>query len=151
VSIGNAGPAGNYVVTVTLTDNCGVQTVRTFNLAVTSQFTFVGFFQPVDNLPTVNSVNAGQAIPVKFSLTGYQGMNIFVAGFPASQVIACSSGTPDPIEETVTAGSSSLSYDATTDRYTYVWKTEKAWKGTCRKLVVKFTDGTTREAVFQFK
>jgi parallel beta-helix repeat protein len=151
VSIGNAGPAGNYVVTVTLTDNCGAQTVRTFNLSVTSQFNFVGFFQPVDNLPTVNSVNAGQSIPVKFSLTGYQGMNIFATGFPASQAIACSNGTPDLIEETATAGASGLSYDATTDRYTYVWKTEKAWKGTCRKLVVKFTDGTMKEALFQFK
>jgi hypothetical protein len=44
-----------------------------------------------------------------------------------------------------------LSYDATTDRCTYVWKTEKAWKNSCRKLVVKFTDGTTKEALFQFK
>jgi hypothetical protein len=151
VLIGNAGPAGNYVVTVTLTDDCGLQTVRTFNLAVTTLFNFVGFFQPVDNLPTVNTVNAGQAIPVKFSLTGYQGMAIFAAGFPTSQIIGCSSGIPDAIEETVTAGSSSLSYDATTDQYKYVWKTEKAWKGTCRKLVVKFTDGTTKEALFQFR
>ncbi len=151
VSIGNAGPAGNYVVTVTVTDNCGMQTVRTFNLSVTTQFNFVGFFQPVDNLPTVNSVNAGQSIPVKFSLTGYQGMNIFAAGFPTSQSITCSSGIPDAIEETATAGASGLSYDAATDRYTYVWKTEKAWKNTCRKLVVKFTDGTTREALFQFR
>ena len=151
VSIGNAGSPGNYVVTVTVTDNCGLSTTPTFNLSVTTLFNFVGFFQPVDNLPTVNSVTAGQSIPVKFRLTGYQGMAIFAAGFPASQTVACSSGISGPIEETVTAGSSSLSYDATTDQYKYVWKTEKAWKGTCRKLVVKFSDGTTREAVFQFK
>jgi hypothetical protein len=44
-----------------------------------------------------------------------------------------------------------LSYDATTDRYNYVWKTEKAWKGSCRKLAVKFNDGSTYEALFQFK
>jgi hypothetical protein len=151
VSIGTAGPAGNYVVTVTLTDDCGLQTTRMFNLSVTTQFNFVGFFQPVDNLPTVNTVNAGQSIPVKFSLTGYQGMAIFAAGYPASQSLPCSGGTPDAIEETVTAGSSGLSYDATTDQYKYVWKTEKAWKGACRKLIVKFTDGTTREAIFQFR
>ena len=35
----------------------------------------------------------------------------------------------DAIEElaTVTAGRSSLSYDATGDHYTYVWKTHLAW------------------------
>jgi hypothetical protein len=81
----------------------------------------------------------------------YQGMAIFAAGFPASQSIACSSGTPDPIEETSTAGSSSLSYDATADQYKYIWKTERSWRGTCRKLIVKFTDGTTKEAVFQLR
>jgi hypothetical protein len=151
VSIGTAGPAGNYVVTVTVTDNCGVQTVRTFNLAVTSQFNFVGFFQPVDNAPVVNSVTAGSSIPVKFGLTGYQGMAIFAAGFPVSQANACNSSSVDPIEETVNAGSSSLSYDATTDQYKYVWKTDKAWRGTCRKLILRFSDGTTKEALFQFR
>ena len=152
VSIGNAGPAGNYVVTVTLTDNCGVQTTRTFNLSVTTLFNFVGFFQPVDNAPTVNRVNAGQAIPVKFSLGGNQGLAIFAAGYPASQPISCNSGNPtDVIEETVTAGGSSLSYDATTGQYKYTWKTEKAWKGTCRKLVLTFSDGSVRFALFQFK
>jgi hypothetical protein len=55
------------------------------------------------------------------------------------------------LTSTATAGASGLSYDATTDRYTCVWKTEKAWKGMCRKLVVKFTDDTSRAALFQFK
>jgi hypothetical protein len=116
------------------------------------RYNFSGFFQPVDNLPTVNTVNAGQAIPVKFSLSGNKGLAIFAAGYPVSQQIACSSGAPtSEIEQTVTAGGSSLSYDATADQYSYVWKTDKAWKGTCRKLVLKFIDGSTREALFQFK
>ncbi len=115
-------------------------------------YNFTGFFQPVDNLPTVNVVNAGRAIPVKFSLNGNQGLNIFAPSFPASGVIACdSSANTDTIEETVTAGSSSLSYDATLDQYTYVWKTNKAWAGTCRQLVVKLMDGGSRRASFQFK
>ena len=41
----------------------------------------------------------------------------------------------DAVEETVTAGGSSLSYDPIADQYVYVWKTEKAWTG-CRQLVV---------------
>ena len=124
----------------------------TANFTAPTVFNFTGFFQPVDNAPTVNTAAAGSSIPLKFRLGGNQGLAIFEAGYPRSQVIVCSSGNPtDVIEETATAGSSSLSYDATTDQYKYVWKTEKAWKGTCRKLVVKFSDGTTREALFQFK
>ncbi|MCY7348902.1 MAG: PxKF domain-containing protein, partial [Pyrinomonadaceae bacterium] len=35
-------------------------------------------------MPTVNIVNAGQSIPIKFSLSGYQGLNIVAAGYPIS-------------------------------------------------------------------
>ena len=57
----------------------------------------------------------------------------------------------DGSEQTGTAGSSTLSYDASTDTYTYVWKTEKPWAGTCRQLVVKLKDGTFHRAIFKFK
>jgi hypothetical protein len=104
----------------------------------------------VDNLPTVNTVKAGSAIPVKFSLSGNQGLNIFKSGSPASASYACSSSAPtDAIEQTLTAGGSSLSYDSTTDQYTYVWKTDRV--GSCRTLIVKLADNTTaKTANFQF-
>ena len=113
---------------------------------------FSGFFQPVDNLPTLNVVKAGASIPVRFSLNGDQGLDIFAAGYPASLRIACDSAAPqDVIEETVTPGSSSLSYDAASDTYTYVWTTSKAWAGTCRQLNVRLNDGTEHKANFKFK
>jgi hypothetical protein len=114
-------------------------------------FLFQGFEQPVDNPPTVNTVNAGRAIPVKFVVAASGGTAV-AARSPGSAPIAC--GTTDPvdaIEETATAGGSSLSYNAATGRYTYVWKTDKAWAGTCRQLVVKLDDGTTHRANFKFK
>ena len=115
-------------------------------------YQFTGLFQPVDNLPVVNRVNSGQAIPVKFSLAGNQGLAIFETGYPRSQVITCNSTDQvDGVEETVTAGGSSLSYDAATGRYTYVWKTEKAWRNQCRQLVLKFKDGTFQRANFSLK
>ena len=119
-----------------------------------SLYNFSGFFPPVDNPPTVNVVNAGRAIPVKFSLSGNQGLDIFAAGYPVSQQIACSDGAPlSDIEETVTAGGSSLSYDAATDTYTYtyVWKTENSWAGTCRGLIVTLNDGSDHVAFFRFR
>jgi hypothetical protein len=73
------------------------------------------------------------------------------ATFPASREIACGdTTTADAIESTVTAGSSSLSYDATSDQYNYVWKSDKAWAGKCRQLTVKLIDGTSHYANFYF-
>jgi hypothetical protein len=115
-------------------------------------FNFSGFFQPVDNLPMLNVVNAGRGIAVKFSLGGDQGPNIFAAGYPVSQQMACDSTAPlDTIEQTVNAGGSSLSYDPATDTYTYVWKTQNSWKNTCRTLIIKLSDGTEHKASFKFK
>jgi hypothetical protein len=50
----------------------------------------------------------------------------------------------------VTAGASRLQYGATTQTYTYVWKTDKAWAGTCRQLIVRLSDGVDHIALFQF-
>lgn len=115
-------------------------------------FKFSGFLQPVENLPAVNVVNAGQSVPVKFSLGGNQGLNIFAPGYPASSSIPCNATRPGgTITETTIPGGSKLTYDAATDRYQYVWKTEKSWKGTCRIFIVKFIDGTEYFAKFRFK
>jgi hypothetical protein len=114
-------------------------------------YQWTGFFQPVDNLPTVNQVKAGSAIPVKFSLNGNKaGLNIFAVGYPKSSTITCgSTALIDTVEATVTAGASSLKYDSATDQYTYVWKTDKTWTG-CRQLEVKLTDGMSYYANFKF-
>ena len=114
-------------------------------------FTFSGFFQPVDNPPTFNGLKAGSAVPVKFSLGGDEGLQILAVGSPTSQPINCDATAPlDPVP-TVTAGNSSLSYDPTTQTYTYVWKTDKAWAGTCRRLDVQLIDGLHYLALFNFK
>ncbi len=113
---------------------------------------FGGFQQPVDARPTLNQMKAGAAVPVKFSLGGNQGLSIFAAGYPRSQVIACDgTANVDGIEQTVTAGGSSLSYDPSTDTYSYVWKTDKSWAGACRQLVLAFADGSVQRANFKFK
>ena len=50
----------------------------------------------------------------------------------------------------MTASVSGLTYDAASDMYTYVWRTEKAWTSTCRELTLRFRDGSTRVARFTF-
>ena len=41
-----------------------------------------------------------------------------------------------------------MTYDATAGQYVYVWKTDKAWAGTCRKLTVNLK-GTSKQALFK--
>jgi hypothetical protein len=115
-------------------------------------YNFSGFFSPVDNPPTLNVVEAGRAVPMKFSLGGNEGLDIFAEGYPVSRRISCASSAPqDGIEQTISAGQSSLSYDATTERYTYAWKTKEAWSGTCRQLTVKLDDGSIHQANFKLR
>jgi hypothetical protein len=158
-----AAPAlanGTYTAQAEQTDgagNTGLSTATTFTVN-TLNYNFTGFFAPVTKYdPTnvvFNQVKAGAAVPVKFNLGGNKGLGIFEAGYPASQVIPCTGAVQvDGIEETVTAGQSSLSYDSTTGQYTYVWKTDKSWStasAPCRQLVVKFMDGTYQRANFKF-
>jgi hypothetical protein len=114
-------------------------------------FDFRGFFRPVDNPPTVNVATAGSAIPVKFRLGGNRGLAILASGYPQVQQETCPTGPTSTVDETVTASSSGLSYSAGTDRYVYVWKTNKQWAGTCRKFVLKLVDGSTHTADFKFR
>jgi DNA-binding beta-propeller fold protein YncE len=147
---GSVFPVGTTTVNATADDGSGHTSSCSFT--VTVQYNFAGFFPPVANLPTLNTVQAGRAIPVKFSLSGNKGLGIFAAGSPSSGPIVCNSSDPATLlEETVTAGSSSLSYDPTSDQYIYVWKTEQGWAGTCRQLVVQLNDGSIHLANFKFK
>lgn len=115
-------------------------------------FDFAGFFAPILNVPAINSSKAGAAIPVKFDLNGDRGLAIFASGYPKSKPVACDAGAPvGAVEETVTAGGSRLVFDAASSQYVYIWKTEPAWAGTCRELVLRLTDGSDHLAVFQFR
>ena len=137
--------------------NCAVFPVNTYrdtNYWVTPlwEYNFSGFFPPVANAPTLNIAKAGRAIPVQFSLGGDQGLDIFRTGYPQVTTVSCSTGAPtDVIETTVTAGSSSLQYDSTADQYTYVWKTNSSWAGTCVQFDLGLNDGSTHAFLVQFK
>ncbi len=111
---------------------------------------FSGFFSPVDAPPTINQVKSGSAIPVKFSLGAYYGLDIFAPHYPRSSVMVCNVKEYDVIEETVRAGHSELIYDPATGQYIYICKTERSWSGTCRILTLRFRDGREVYAFFQF-
>jgi CSLREA domain-containing protein len=112
-------------------------------------YSFTGFFSPVDNSPTVNQAKAGSSIPVKFGLGGDQGLGVLAVGYPEVERYSCGDvDDADPIEQTTTANQG-LTYNALTDTYTYVWKTDKNWKGKCATLTLKLDDGSEHTALFQ--
>jgi hypothetical protein len=112
-------------------------------------WSFGGFLPPILNPPAFNTIKAGSSVPIKFSLGGNQGLQIFAPSSPASHQINCSNGSPIAGTPTVPAGQSSLNYTASTDQYTYAWKTDPAWAGQCRTLMVTLKDGIAHEAYFK--
>ncbi|MGZ4522022.1 MAG: PxKF domain-containing protein [Mycobacteriaceae bacterium] len=62
----------------------------------------------------------------------------------------CDGQPTDEVEQTVTAGSSGLNFDSGSGHYTYVWKTDKAWAGTCQRFTLALRDGSTHSADFKF-
>jgi alpha-tubulin suppressor-like RCC1 family protein len=115
-------------------------------------YDFQGFFPPVSPDPALNAVKAGSVVPLKFSLGGDEGLQVIEAGYPASGLLSCTTMEPsEDLQATQAAGKSGLSYDATSGQYTYAWKTEKDWSGTCRYLSLRLVDGTEHRAAFQFK
>ena len=81
---------------------------------------------------------------MKFSLGGYQGLDVFAA--PPAWKPGCPSSSSDSSRAFGT-----LSYKTSVDRYVYLWKTDPSWAGSCRELIVALADGTLRRANVRFR
>lgn len=111
-------------------------------------YQFSGFFPPVRS--TVTKVNAGQAVPIKFSLAGETSADVLAPGFPISRQVACDGTQPGTTVPTASPGNRGLVADSS-GHYSYVWKTERAWAGTCREFILGLDDGSAHSAMFAFK
>jgi hypothetical protein len=136
--------------TVTIPSDAGLN-IPFPTLVYGPTYTFGGFLPPI-NPSAVNVVKAGSAVPIQFSLGGDLGISIFASNSPSFQPTSCNTSQPTSlVMDTVTAGGSSLSYDSTTNLYTYVWKTSKSQAGSCGQLILQFNDGSAPyTANFQF-
>jgi hypothetical protein len=116
-------------------------------------YSFTGFTKLVYDNPSFNVANGGSAVPLAFGLGGFRGDAVFLDGYPYSVAISCDANATvlGPREPAATPGASALTYDPSIDAYTFVWKTEKAWDGSCRRLVVAFDDGSVHYANVRFK
>jgi type 1 glutamine amidotransferase len=107
---------------------------------------FTGFFAPVNNMPSMNSSKAGSAIPLKFTITGYNGNQVLKTGSPSSMPIQCTGGSAEMGPAAGNVGT----LQRTGNSYMYVWKTNASWAGSCRKFVLTLADGSTHKALFRF-
>jgi Tol biopolymer transport system component len=110
---------------------------------------FQGFDSPVDNLPTLNQVKAGQAIPLKWTLQAPAGPVTSLAGATlTTTAVPCSASAPvDPVEETLPDGSGLRNQGG--GRYLLNWKTPSSYAGSCRRLHLDIGDGVTHDALFR--
>ena len=63
VDTASAGPKTFTVTAEDLSDNAASESV-----SYSVRYSFLGFIQPVDNLPVLNSAKAGSSIPLKWKL-----------------------------------------------------------------------------------
>lgn len=119
--------------------------IEAFDLPVScTAAVFGGFEPPVYDAPTINDVNGGSIVPVKFSLAGASGsLSIDM------QEVDCNSleptGQVPQAPATVGGG-----LTATGGGFHFNWKTEKAWAGTCRRLTLRIPAAADAVAYFSF-
>lgn len=136
---------GTRSVSCTATDSANNTVTKSVTYTVVSSLTgFVGLNAP----PALNGVRSKGSVAVKFDLGGDRGLQVLAAGSPTSQAISCVTLAATGLEAPTTG---SLAYSAKTHLYTYDWRTDKAWVGTCRQLTLKLADGSERKANFSFK
>ena len=119
----------------------------------TVQYVFAGFMSPVSNPTTINVVRAGQTVPVKFGLGGAFGLDVLQGGSATSVATSCSAGAVVDLTEIAAtyAGGSAFSFDPATGLYQFNWQTDRAWAGTCRRLLVRLDDGSLHSADFRLR
>ena len=157
VEVGNA-PGGAYSVAnlgstpITITVDSTTSTIQPGEPPRTATtWRFVGFSQPIDNLPTVNRANSGEAIPVKFRLLSSAGVpitNLASATLSVTSATCSLGATVDNIEE-VTTGASGLQ-NLGNGNYQLNWKSPKTYAKSCKTLHLDVGDGVLHDAAFEF-
>jgi hypothetical protein len=121
-------------------------------------YTFSGFFAPVDNPPMVNTVKAGQTVPVKWRVMDANGQPVASLATKTftSTGINCSSLAGEP-ESAIEPSSGTSGWQYLGNGYwQYNWKTSSGYANTCRTMVLTIssdsgTATTQYTANFKFK
>jgi Tol biopolymer transport system component len=133
---------GTYEFVVFAADQAGNPVYKRTHYTVV--YAFEGFAKPISGTG-LTGMKAGDGVPLKFSLHGAYGLDAVTA--TTQQPIDCTShaalATPAPAAGTLT-------YNASQDRYMFVWSTMKSWSGGCRAVTVTLRDGTAHRTDIRF-
>ena len=131
----DTGSVGTKTLTVRATDELGATAMLNHTYSVV--YSFNGFDSPVSTTGSIDDAKAGDALPLKFSVRGDNGLGIVTQATwqPASCFDWSSAAT-------TTTAQGKLSYNIPTDRYIDLVATDPKWKGSCRTLDLGLADGT---------
>jgi len=138
----NTGNVGAHTFSVTAVDHAGRATT------VSQTYSVVYAFGQAVTPGGRTSVRAGSAVPVWFSLGGISDMSAVRA---VTSAAASCDGSGSISIATPVAMNGGLRYDASSDRFSFVWKTDRSWAGSCRLLEIGLNDGTTHTLMFDFR
>jgi extracellular elastinolytic metalloproteinase len=127
----------------------GASTSRTdnsqdFTVPATCSATAGAFRPPIKAAPTLNERDAGDIVPVKYSITGLSpGQAVTLT----SESVGCddlrSTAAPTPIQTTGDPTKKGNEYHVN-------WVTDPAWAGTCRRLTLQIDGASSSVAYFRF-
>jgi hypothetical protein len=122
-------------------------------LDVPGHSSFSGFYAPIDNSGTVNTVKGGSVVPVKFNLYDGSGLQVTdpsLVNVVASPSTLCVSTVTTDAVEALSAAATALRYDTTAGQFIWNWKTPKS-PGSCWAVTATATDGVSITALFLLK
>ena len=127
----------------------GLSTSRTdnsqdFTVPATCSATASSFRPPIQAAPTLNERDAGDTVPVKYSITGLApGQDVTLVSEPVDCDTLRSTAAPTPIQTNGKATKKGNEYHVN-------WKTDGAWAGTCRRLTLQIEGASSSVAYFRF-
>jgi extracellular elastinolytic metalloproteinase len=117
-----------------------------------------GFDPPVRRpYGDLHPFEAGETVPLRFSADGRTDLGLLASNSPFSRRVDCQTlevpsqgAAVTPRELPVNTRARRGLTVSSRDRYSYDWRTDAAWEGTCRELVLTRDDGVQHRAFFRF-
>jgi hypothetical protein len=138
---------GTRSFTVTAIDAVGNHATETATYAV--RFPWLGWEAPLSG-GRPNAAQAGRTIPVRFAVGGAGTANV-IAGVRVAPVACAGSSTVAAGDPSLTAADWSVPGNHGGGDSMLLWRTTKAFGGSCRQLLVQLTDGSVHRLTFNFR
>ncbi|HEX9695551.1 MAG TPA: PxKF domain-containing protein [Actinomycetota bacterium] len=135
--------SGTKSFTVTMVNAQSETSSRTVTYVV--GFAFSGFHAPVTNYPGITAATAGSTLPIKWTIKDGNGNYVrdpSTAKSLRSQTISCANRPSGIAEDVSTPGPIVAVYNLGGEHFQYDWRTDAAWKNTCRRVFLTLSDGS---------